>query len=462
MTKRATAGLGQNYWKLWSASVVSNLGDGLASVAYPWLASSVTRNPLHLAGIAVATRLPWAIFTLPAGVIADRVDRRKLVGWTDAFRSGLTLTVAVVVGLGSDTLPDPATLAEGSTPAPSAAALYLGLLYGTALLFGFAEVLRDNAAQTLMPSVVTPEHLEKANGRLWGAEMVMNSFVGPPLAGLLIAVLLALPFFVDAVTFAIAAVLILSISGDFRTEKARSSARTSINWRAEIGEGVRWLWQHRLLRSLAIILGLLNALISMSLATYVFFVQEILDLDASRFGLLMTAGALGGVVGSVAAGKVSQRLGSGTALFLSIGFMILQFAVTGATSSAIVVWAMFFVGTFWAVVWNVITVSLRQQIIPDGLLGRVNSVYRFFAWGMMPLGSLLGGAIVAVTEQVSTRDTALRMPFYVAAAVLVGILIAALSRLNTSEIERARTAAQRSGGESAATDAEPSASDRSS
>jgi MFS family permease len=436
------APLGRNYWKLWSASVISNLGDGLATVAYPWIASTVTRNPLHLAGIAVATRLPWAVFTLPAGVIADRVDRRKLVGWSDAFRFAVTLAVALVVLAGGDSFPDPAAFASGEADAPPRATLYLVVIYASALVFGMAEVLRDNAAQTMMPSVVGPDQLERANGRLWGAELVMNSFVGPPLAGVLIALLLALPLLVDAATFAISAVLILSMAGDFRTRRGRESARQRIAWMAEIKEGVTWLWQHRLLRSLAVILGLLNALITMSMATYVFFVQEILDLDASRFGLLMTAGALGGVIGSVAAPKVSERLGPGTSLFASIAFMTLQSLVTGATSSAVVVWAMFFIGTFWAVVWNVITVSLRQQIIPDELLGRVNSVYRFFAWGMMPIGSLLGGVIVATTEVIAGRELALRMPFYVSGVVLVGIFIAALSRVNTGAIEDARTGAQ--------------------
>ncbi|MDH3500458.1 MAG: MFS transporter [Acidimicrobiia bacterium] len=437
--------LGANYWKLWSASVVSNFGDGLAIVAYPWLASAVTRSPLHLAGIAVATRLPWAIFTLPAGVIADRVDRRKLIGWMNWFRFALTMVVAVAVTMGAGNVPDPADLAAGTASAPDHAALYLVLIYAASLLLGLAEVLGDNAAQTLMPSVVAPAHLERANGRLWGAEMVMNSFVGPPLAGLLIAAMLALPFYVDSATFAVAALLILSIRGDFRSNRTKTSVRTKIDWLGEIKEGVSWLWRHRVLRSLAIVLGLLNGLSMMSFSTYVFFVQEILGLSAPQFGLLLTAGAVGGVVGSMLGAVISARLGSGTSLFVAIGAMFLQAAVTGVTSSAIVVWVMFFIGTFWGVVWNVITVSLRQQIIPDDLLGRVNSVYRFFGWGMMPIGSLAGGLIVAGTEHVASRELALRMPFLIEALILLGILVAAMSRLNTSQIEAARAAAHSPG-----------------
>lgn len=437
-----TTGLGSNYWKLWTASVVSNLGDGLSGIAYPWLASAITRSPIHLAGMVIATRLPWALFSLPAGVITDRVDRRKLIGWMDAFRFGLTLAVATLVAFGAGGFPDPAALAAGAAEPPANQLWWLAMLYGSALLFGFAEVLRDNAAQTLMPSVVRTDQLERANGRLWGAEMVMNSFVGPPLAGVLIAVTLALPFFVDAATFLVSAVLILAITGDFRTKQAMATARTKIDWWGEIKEGMGWLWRHRLLRSLAIILGLMNALMMMTLSTYVFFVQEILELNASQFGLLMTAGAIGGVVGSATAGQVSKRLGSGTALFVSIAILTIQFLITGLTSSAIVVWVLFFVGTLGAVVWNVITVSLRQQIIPDDLLGRVNSVYRFLAWGMMPIGAALGGVVVAVAEALTdNRTLALRAPFFAATAVMVGIFIAALSRLTTARLEAARQAA---------------------
>ncbi|MGH9895298.1 MAG: MFS transporter [bacterium] len=177
----APASLGANYWKLWTASVISNFGDGLALVAYPWLASAVTRSPLQIALVGVATRIPWLVFTLPAGVITDRVDRRRLVATMDVVRFLITIAVAVVVLVNQRTLPSPGALANGDFPTIANPALLLATLYISALLLGMAEVLRDNAAQTLMPAVVEKSQLERANGRLWGAEMVMNSFVGPPL-----------------------------------------------------------------------------------------------------------------------------------------------------------------------------------------------------------------------------------------------------------------------------------------
>lgn len=432
--------LGANYQRVFWSSVVSNLGDGVSTVAYPWLASAVTRNPLWISTILAATRLPWLVFSLPAGVITDRVDRRKLIATMDVVRFAITLGVAALVASAGDLLPDPVAVERGLADPPANAWLFLVLLHVAALGFGFAEVLRDNAAQTLMPSIVTGDQLETANGRLWGAETVMNSFAGPPLGGFLIAVGLSLPFFFDAGTFALAAILIFSLSGSFRAREAPSDQR--IQWKKEIAVGLRWLWQHRLLRTMGLILGVMNAMLQVAFATYVLFVQEILDLEAEAFGLLLTGAAAGGVLGSLLASRVSRVLGSGTSLFMTLTGLSATLAVTGLTSSWGVVWAMAAAGSFLAVLWNVITVSLRQQIIPDELLGRVNSVYRLFAWGMMPVGSVLGGVIVAIADSVTTRDVALRMPFFVAAAVVLACFVWALPTLNTTQVEAARAEAQ--------------------
>jgi MFS family permease len=424
--------LGVQYVKLWTASVISNLGDGIAFVAYPWLASAITRNPLLIALIAVAQRLPWLVFTLPAGVITDRVDRRKLIVLMDVIRTGLTLVVGFFV-LTADNLPSPDEVAAGVVS--SDAVLYTVLLLAT-LLLGLAEVLADNAAQTILPAIVRPEGLESANGRMWGAEMVANSFVGPPLGSVLMGVMFALPFFVDAGSFAIAAGLVFMLAGNFRA--ARDDAGEKIGWKTEIAEGFRWLWRHPLLRPLAIILGYLNGLGMVAFATLVLFAQEVLELDAFLFAVLGTGAAVGGVVGSWTAPAISRKLGSGPSLYLTLVASVLTSIVIGITSSWVVTWVMFAVMTAASVVWNVITVSLRQTIIPDRLLGRVNSVYRFFGWGMMPVGLAAGGALVWLGEQFGSRDFALRLPWLVSAAAYVAVMVYAVPRLTTEKIEAAR------------------------
>ncbi|HEC09431.1 MAG TPA: MFS transporter [Acidimicrobiales bacterium] len=442
--------MGANYWRLWTASVVSNLGDGVATVAYPWLASSLTRSPIHLAGVAMASRIPWLLFSLPAGAVTDRVDRRRLIVAMDSFRFVVTLVVAITVGLRQGVLPEPTALAAGLVGPPPGRTVLLTMLYVAAFVLGSAEVLRDNTAQTLMPSVVAAGDLEKANGRLEGAELVLNSFIGPPLAGVLIAVGLAVPFHLDAVSFALSALLVSLMTGVYRARGRQGGAVTSGATQAgvsgllgEIREGVSWLWHHDLLRALAVILGLLNLSLAMATATFVLFGQEILGLSASGFGLLLTSGAVGGVLGSLVASRVSTALGSGRALAVAVAFTFGQLLVTGLTSSAVVAWLAFFVGSVWGVVWNVITVSFRQQIIPDRLLGRVNSVYRLLAWGTIPLGALGGGLIVALVEGPRGREAGLRAPFLVAAGINVVLFVLALRHLGTAKIESARAEARR-------------------
>jgi MFS family permease len=433
-----TAGtpLGTNYWKLWIGSVVSNLGDGIGIVAYPWLASAVTRDPVAIALVAVATRLPWLVFTLPAGVITDRVDRRKLVAWMDVARFVVTVGVALFVLAYQSSLSTPAAIADGSAELPEASGALLGMIYVSGLLLGIAEVFRDNAAQTILPSIVQKPQLQRANGRLWGAEMVMNQFAGPVLGGALLAAAFSLPFFVDAGTFAVAAAMTFLVAGEFRpVSSGPVSPRPS--FRAEMAEGFSWLWTRPLLRSLAISLGVLNMLGMMTWATFVLYAQEVLGLGAAGFAVMMWAGAVGGIIGSVVAERVSGRLGNGASLFLTIITGAVTSAAIGLTSSSVVVWVMTLLVMFTGVVWNVITVSLRQTIIPDHLLGRVNSVYRLFGWGMMPVGSVIGGALVAAGGAWVGRDFGLRLPFLVAAAAHLALYVYARPRLNEEQIEAA-------------------------
>ncbi len=428
------ARLGRNYAALFSASTISNLGDGVGMVAYPWLASAVTRNPILIAMVAVMQRLPWLLFSLPAGVITDRNDRRSLMLAANAVRATLTFAVAFVVLAERGTLPSPDEITAGAVD--DDLVLY-GIVVLATLLLGMAEVIYDNSAQTIMPALVPASRLETANGRLWSSEMIANTFVGPPLGAVLLAASFATPFFVDGLTFAVSAALIALLprgSTPARTDDGGGS------WVADLKEGVSWLWGHELLRPMAIILGLLNMLFTMTGAILVLFAQEVLETSPTEFALLGTGGAIGGVVGGWSAATVSRRIGSGPSLALTLVGGGATSAAIGLTSYWPVAWLMFVISTFVAVLWNVITVSLRQTIIPDRLLGRVNSVYRFFAWGMMPLGALLGGVIVAVADAVGDRSLALRLPWLLSGGAHAVLLAFAAPRLTTARIEAARAA----------------------
>jgi len=404
-------------------------------VAYPWLASAVTRSPILIAAAGFASRLPWLVFTLHAGVLTDRFDRRKLIVAMDFMRGLLTVFVGAVVYFNRDSFPaldELTTITNLQTNWP----IYFTLLI-TAFLFGLAEVLRDNSAQTLMPSVVEKENLETANGRMWSAESLTNSFIGPPLGSLLIGIAIFIPFFFDAISFFFAVALIASLKGTFKPVDD-GKVREKINFKAEIKEGYAWLWAHPLLRPMAIILGTMNGLATMVGATYILFAQEVLQTSVFTFAILGTAGAVGGTIGGLLAPKVSAKLGSGRSLAMVLAAAPIGSLIIALTTTWQVVWVVVLFETFFAILWNTITVSLRQSIIPTHLLGRVNSVYRFFAWGSIPIGMFLGGGLVSALTLVLSRENALRAPYLF--GVVLGLLLWALAapRLTTAKIEAAR------------------------
>ena len=269
--------LGPSYHKLFISTTISNIGDGMSLIAYPWLASALTRNPLLIAGVALVQRLPWMVFTLPAGVITDRVDRKKAMVVRrlrplrpDADRRARRAREASRACREPTSCPKVTGTATG---------LYIMLLIAT-LLLGTAEVLRDNCGQTFMPSIVEVDQLQKANGRMWSAEQIANTFIGPPLGSLLLIAAFSLPFFVDAASFLVAAVLVWSIPGSFRAERPDDHVQKP--WKTELAEGFRWLWANELLRSMAIILGLMNMASALSGSVLVLFAQEILDVGPLR------------------------------------------------------------------------------------------------------------------------------------------------------------------------------------
>jgi MFS family permease len=426
--------LGASYRKLFISTTISNIGDGMSLIAYPWLASALTRNPILISGVVLVQRLPWLVFTLPAGVITDRVDRRRAMVLADFVRFGLTLVVALAVLGRQSSLPG---VDELSTVRGTSTGLYIVLLVAT-LLLGTAEVLRDNCGQTFMPSIVEVDQLEKANGRMWSAEGIANTFVGPPLGSLLLLVAFSLPFFVDAASFFAAAALVASIPGTFRAE--RPDDHVQAPWRSELAEGFRWLWAHDLLRSMAIILGLMNLASTLSGSVLVLFAQEILRVGPLLFTIMGFGLAAGGAIGSNLAPWMSKRLGSGTCLAITLGSSSAVSLLVGLTSWWPLVMVLFGIGATLGASWNVITVSLRQSVIPSHLLGRVNSVYRFFAWGMMPVGAALGGVTVTVVSHFASRSLALRSAFFLDAAIYACLFVVGRRKLTTAKLEAARTA----------------------
>lgn len=393
------------------ASGLTNLADGIATVAWAWLASLLTRDPLLITLAPIALRLPWFICAIPAGIITDRTDRRSLILKMDALRA-----VAFFGATGAIWMALPLT----SPPANGVSDPRLfRIILIAALAVGVAEVFRDNAAQTMLPSIVPHDTLEKANGRLWSVELVGNALLGPALGAFLIAFALPAPFLVNALAYLSAIVLVSRITGNFRPKTTATQ-----NWRRELKEGFDFLRQSPLLRSLAWITGFWNLFFHMALIGLVLHVQENLGLNAQAYGLLLAAGAIGGIVGGWSGGAIIRRLGPARSaqwmLVASVpAFLAIAFA-PGPVSLGLVL-ALF---EFTGIVWNTVSVSYRQRNIPDQLLGRVNSLYRLMAWGMMPVGLLISGLSVRFSEHFMTRDYALISPFLVASvgALILGVI----------------------------------------
>ncbi len=360
--------LGANFWRLWSASAASNLADGVFRVALPLLALTITRSPSAVAGVTFAARLPWLLFALQAGALADRLDRRRTMAAVNLTRAATIGGLAALVGADMVTLP---------------------ILFAVAFGLGVLETLFDTAAQSIMPTVVDQSQLPKANGRLGAIELSMNQFVGPPLGGVIAGVALTWAFIGSGAAYVVAAVTLMVLTGSYRP--VRSGSRTRL--RADIAEGLRYLWANRLLRTLAILVGGMNFVSSAveALLPVYAVAPGPLGLSEAGFGLLWATVGVGSLIGSVVADRVSKSVGRRRLLVLNVAFAGLFPAALAATSSVVVIGVAFAAVGVLGMIWNVITVSLRQAIVPDHMLGRINAGYRLMAWGSMPAGAAAAG-----------------------------------------------------------------------
>lgn len=391
-----------------TASGMTNLADGIAVVAWGWIASLLTRDALLVALVPVALRLPWFLLALPAGLVTDRVDRRQLILRMDAVRGVAFAGAALALWLA---LPLASAPAEGvSNPG-----LYWALL-AAAFVVGGAEVFRDNAAQTMLPTLVPPERLERANGQLWSAELLTNALIGPALGAFLIALYLPLAFGLNALAYGLAMLMVAGLAGQFRPVRGERRG-----WKVEIGEGVDFLRRAPLLRVLAWTTGFWNLFHQMIVIAVVLHAQENLGLSAQAYGLTLAGGAVGGIAGSLMGERIARALGPVRTMQVMLAGSGPCFLAMALAPGAWTLGLCFAAMEFSGFVWNVVSVSTRQRMIPDALLGRVNSIYRLLAWGMMPVGLVLSGLVVSLGELAVAREAALVLPFW--AAGLGSILV---------------------------------------
>jgi MFS family permease len=388
--------LGSAYWRLWWANAVSYAGDGALVSALPLFAVTVTKDPRLIAVVSAAMFLPWLLLSLPAGAIVDRHDRVALMWRSQAVQFAVMGAATVLI----------ATRIAG-----------IAVLAGAGFLLGCAEVVFSNAEQSALPALVPADLLPRANGNQQVVLTIGETFAGPPLGSALFAVRAALPFGLDALSFAGSAALLAGLPRTAQSRAMRSNQRM----RAQIAEGVRWLAGHRLLRTVALLLGVSNFSSQMGQATLVLLATQTLHVGTRGYGLLWTAAAVGSVLGGLVNPAITRRLGLLTSLTVAMAAFAVADAGVGLAPNFAVAAALMACNGFFVTMWNVVTVTLRQRIVPAELLGRVNSAYRMIGWGLMPLGALAGGFVA--------HAAGLRAAYVVAGVLSGAALLAALPAL---------------------------------
>ena len=359
--------LGRDFRWLLGATVIANAGDGIVLAAGPLLLASLTRDPLLVSFALLSQYLPVLIFGVLGGAFADRFERRQLVIAVDLGRALVLVVLAATIALGAVSIP-----------------IVLGALF----ILGTAETFADAASSSLVPRLVARRDLGTANARMQGAFLLTNQLVAPPIGAFLFAVGMALPFATNAACFALGAVLVSRI---VRTTTPVKAERTTL--RADMVEGIRWLLGHPPMRTLALTIFAFNVTYGAAWGVLVLYAGDRLGMDAVGFGLLTTAIALGGVVGTLSYGRLERRFS--LAQIMRGGFLIetlthLSLALTTIPAVALATMVVFGAHAF---VWGTTAEVVRQRAVPDALLGRVTGAYRVANVFGLVIGTPLGGVM---------------------------------------------------------------------
>ncbi|PYE47209.1 MFS transporter [Paenibacillus barcinonensis] len=424
-----------NYAKLFGAFSLTFLGDGLTLAAVPWLVSTLTTDTLYASITMTALRLPWLIFSLPVGVLIDRYSRKHMLVGAIFTRMLFLLMLTICIWGGWISIP-----------------LLALFMFG----IGLSRVVFDSTVQTIIPQIVEEKKLEKANGQFTAGQLITSDILGVALGGFIITMHIVYPFAIDTVTAVLSLLLIIGLRGSFQPnitkavqaqetstatskqqttqEENKQQARPMKNWKREMWLGIRYIFQDQFLRGLAILSVTITLMFSMILVTQIFFVREVLQLEAYSFGILISIATFGSILGSQAVASMGKRWSSKQLILLSILAMGLLYGAVGLTSNAYLVGGLYFCAAFFIVVYNVVRSSILQRFVPNELLGRVGSVFRFLSFGISAIGTMLGGLLVRVSENFFDRLFSLQLPYLLLSVVyIVACLLVASKMRNVSE-----------------------------
>ncbi|HZX38140.1 MAG TPA: MFS transporter, partial [Streptomyces sp.] len=340
------------FTRLWSAAVLSSFGDALRTAALPLLAATLTDEPLLIASVTACGYLPWLLFGLLGGAVADRVDQRRAMWTVDVVRGLLMAGFAAAVAL------DRASIA---------------LLIALAFALTTLQTLFDNAATALLPALVPKESLGSANARLMTGQRIAGGLPAVPLVPALLAVGVGAPFAVDAATFLAGAALVASLRISAPPREPRPAGATL---RGDIAAGLRALWRDRALRGLCTATALCNIGMGALIATLVLLVTRWLDAGNTGYAAAMTATTLGSLAGGVAHRRLTGRVGPVRAVLLAGLAQTAALTAMGTFRTLPALCVSLALFGFMGMVWNVNTTTLMQQRSPEGMLGRISSAYR--------------------------------------------------------------------------------------
>jgi len=362
--------MGTSFRWLVGSAWAGNLGDGIGLAAGPLLVATQTSDPLLVAMAGLLQRLPWLLFGLYAGVLADRIDRRLLVIAVDLVRAGVlvVLTTALVT--------DHVTVT---------------VVLITMFLLGTAEVFVDTATNTLLPMLVDKRDLGIGNARVMTAGITMNQLVGPALGAVLFAAGTALPFVVQALCLAFGAVL---ISRMVVPPLVRPAGPSHLG--RDIAEGFRWTWGNGAVRTLTVTIVLFNVTYGAAWSVLVLYATQTLDMGPIGFGLLTTVGAVGGLVGTASYDWLERH--ASLASIMRVGLLVETFTMLGlaVTTTPWVAMTILFVFGAHAFIWGTTSRTVRMRAVPAELQGRVGSLYSIGVFGGIVAGQAVGGVVAKV------------------------------------------------------------------
>jgi MFS family permease len=399
--------LNRRFWRVWTAAGTSSLGDGMVLVGFPLLALSYTHSAILIAGVAVAGAVPALLVALPAGTLADRMSRRRLLVGLELLRFAILAAFGVAILRGAVNLP---------------------ILYATVFLLRGLSVVFDITAGATLPSIVHPKLLVKANANLLTAQTVAQEIAGQALGGVLFATASSLPFVADAASFAASAGMLNRALPD---NKPVADRRPFV---ADLREGLRWFMRLRLLRLLTALIASFAFCQALVLGVIVLYATQDLHMSRSGFGLLLGVSAVGTAVAAVAANQIHARLGSGWSIIVAGLAASAAYPVMAFTHSPVTAGGALALEAAGVVVGNISARSLRQSIVPAELQGRITSAYQMAVLTAIPLGSLAGGIMAG---QVGLRDT-----FLAAGLLQAALLVVTAPRLLTSMRRESRVASR--------------------